>query len=434
MTASTEPGAIQPADLRTLIHVGGLNNVSRRPHDGTFEVGSGARLLSVYERLFRQYGVTIPGGVCYSVGAGGHVTGGGYGLLSRQHGLTVDHLRGVEVVTVRDGRRAELVYCSREDRGDLGDLFWAHTGGGGGNFGLVTRFDFATPGAERGLISPPATVQLVTCSWPWDGVTLEQFNAFLLVFTSWCQTHREPGSAADHVFPWLVVRHASFGGLGMVMQVNDPAGRDVADELVRDLGRALDRNDGPSYVLRQTIPWLNAVREIGTGSAENHDPNRRGKQGSANLRSGLTPAQSRHLYEAMHMNIPGSVSAGFDIAALGGAISQVAPDRTAVYQRDAIMKLLVQTFWTSAAQDEPNVRWLRHAYHGLFERGAPEYDARTAGSYINYPNSDLSDPALNRTGLSAGELYYGGNYERLRQVKRTWDPANHFRHAQSVEL
>ncbi|MFJ2814250.1 MULTISPECIES: FAD-binding oxidoreductase [unclassified Streptomyces] len=426
--------ALSP-DVECLINMNALDDVGHDAARGVYTVGAGARLLNVYDTLYREYGVAVPGGVCYSVGVGGHVLGGGYGLLSRLHGLTVDHLHGVEVVTVDERGRASLTYCDRDSTGALGDLFWAHTGGGGGNFGLVTRFDFRTPGAERPLISPPGSVRIVTCDWPWEGVGPERFGAFLTVFADWCARHHASSPGSDAVFPWLTVRHRDTGGIGMVMQVADPASTAVGDALVAELGAALGYDGGPSYVTSESMPWLNSVRLIGTASAENSNPNRRGKQGSANFRGRFTPVQQAEMYRALHEPIEGSLSAGIDVAALGGAISVPGAGDTAVFQRDATMKLLVQTFWQDAGHDAPNLAWLRGAYHGIFREtgGAPVYDEVTAGSYVNYPNADLSDPAYNTSGVSAGELYYGGNYERLRAVKRRWDPTNVFRHAQSIE-
>ncbi|GCD45991.1 FAD-binding oxidoreductase [Streptomyces paromomycinus] len=422
-------------DVQCLISMGALDRVAHDASRGVYSVGAGARLLNVYDTLYRDHGVTIPGGVCYSVGVGGHVTGGGYGLLSRRHGLTVDHLAGVEVVTVDAHRKASLTYCHRGQTGALGDLFWAHTGGGGGNFGVVTRFDFRTPGAPRGLPSPPSSVQIVTCDWPWDGVGPEKFAAFLDVFADWCADHHTSAPVTDAVFPWLTIRHRDNGGVGMVMQVSDSASTGVADDLVERLGAALGYDAGPSYVTRAWMPWMNSVRLIGTSSDENSDPNRRGKQGSANFRGRFTKVQAAEIHRALHEPIKGSLSAGVDVAALGGAIARPGPHDTAVFQRDATMKMLVQTFWADRRHDDANIAWLRRAYHGIFREtgGVPVYNSVTAGSYVNYPDSDLSDARFNTSGLSAGELYYGENYARLREVKRRWDPTNAFHHAQSVE-
>src|ERR1700722_15202839 len=72
-------------------------------------IEGGATLWDAYGTLYREHGVTLPGGSCYSVGAGGHVTGGGYGLLSRLHGLTIDYLCAVEVVYVDQAGKTQAV-------------------------------------------------------------------------------------------------------------------------------------------------------------------------------------------------------------------------------------------------------------------------------------------------------------------------------------
>src|SRR3954447_2827430 len=145
-------------DGGVIIDLSPMDGVSRA-QDGTYCVEAGNSLWNVYTRLYREYGVTIPAGSCYSVGAGGHVTGGGYGLLSRLHGLTVDHLTAVEVVRVNEEKRAEAIVVTAED-GD--DLLWAHLGGGGGNFGIVTRFWFADPP------SAPTDAWLLSHAWNWS--------------------------------------------------------------------------------------------------------------------------------------------------------------------------------------------------------------------------------------------------------------------------
>ena len=101
-------------DGGVIVDLSPMAAVGRDAASGLYSVEPGAQLLDVYTTLAQQYGVTIPGGSCHSVGAGGHVTGGGYGLLSRLHGLTVDYLDAVEVVHVTKEGRAEVVTVSRE--------------------------------------------------------------------------------------------------------------------------------------------------------------------------------------------------------------------------------------------------------------------------------------------------------------------------------
>lgn len=133
--------------VRVVIDTSLMTGVSYDPEQRVFAVEPGTRLGEVYQRLFLGWGVTLPAGVSPNVGIGGHVVGGGFGYLCRQHGLASDHLYGVEVVVVDDTGTARCVSATREPDDPHRDLWWAHTGGGGGNFGVVTRYLFRSPEA-----------------------------------------------------------------------------------------------------------------------------------------------------------------------------------------------------------------------------------------------------------------------------------------------
>src|SRR3954470_5554364 len=124
---------------------------SHLPDDGSrYRISPGKLLGEVYIDLYKRYGVTIPAGTCYTVGAGGHISGGGYGLLSRLHGLTVDWLSSVEILTVDSHGK---VVSRRVDAQHDPDLFRACRGAGGGNFGVITGYGFDQ--------LPPAPVDVV---------------------------------------------------------------------------------------------------------------------------------------------------------------------------------------------------------------------------------------------------------------------------------
>uniref|UniRef100_UPI00245791B1 FAD-binding oxidoreductase n=1 Tax=Nocardia wallacei TaxID=480035 RepID=UPI00245791B1 len=142
---------VDNANTRALIDLERMTEVRWDQRYRAFSVAAGAELSTVYDRLGR-WGVTIPGGICKGVGAGGHISGGGYGPLSRRHGLVADHLYGVEMVAVDARGEASVVVATRD--GPHRDLWWAHTGGGGGNFGVVTRFLLRSPDADGGGTPP----------------------------------------------------------------------------------------------------------------------------------------------------------------------------------------------------------------------------------------------------------------------------------------
>src|SRR5882762_4692687 len=83
-----------------ILDISPLNEVRAAKSGGPYHMGSGTQLWNGYLELYKRYGVTLPAGTCGSVGAGGHISGGGYGLLSRLHGLTADWLSAVDILTV----------------------------------------------------------------------------------------------------------------------------------------------------------------------------------------------------------------------------------------------------------------------------------------------------------------------------------------------
>ncbi|HEX3470085.1 MAG TPA: FAD-dependent oxidoreductase, partial [Silvibacterium sp.] len=110
-----------------------LNTVDFDPSTHECCVAPGAVLGDIYQSLYKQYGLTLPAGSCYSVGAGGHISGGGYGYLSRLQGLSSDWLAAVDILTVDASGR---VIERRVDRKNDPDLFRACCGAGGAGFGI----------------------------------------------------------------------------------------------------------------------------------------------------------------------------------------------------------------------------------------------------------------------------------------------------------
>src|SRR5690348_10534810 len=97
-----------------IIDLSSLNRVCYDPVHELYGVDGGCMLWNVYEQLYKEHGVTLPGGSCASVGVGGHVVGGGYGLLSRKYGLTVDYLHTVEVIIVTKEKKAAQIIVSKD--------------------------------------------------------------------------------------------------------------------------------------------------------------------------------------------------------------------------------------------------------------------------------------------------------------------------------
>jgi hypothetical protein len=433
---------VSNADVQVIIDLQQMNRIYWDAEHDAFAVEAGATLLDLYEELYLGYGVSLPAGFCYSVGVGGHVTGGGFGLLSRRDGLIVDHLYAVEVVTVDERGRARLVTATRERRDPNRELWWAHTGGGGGNFGIVTRYWFRSPRARGGepgdaLPTPPAEVLLSSVALPWSDLTEEDFARLVGNYGAWYEANSAPDSPYTSLGGYLIMNHRQAGSVVLITQ-SDATAPDAA-RLHADYLDAL--TDGVKAAPRplpepRRLPWLRATRMLGTSVSMLTDTTLRGDHKSACMRRGFTDDQVAALYRHLTRTDYTNRSAQAVLHPYGGRIAAVDSTATASSHRKTVFKLLIQTFWTDPAQDAANVAWTRDIYGDLFAStgGVPVPGERTDGCYVNYPDTDIGDPGLNTSGVPWSALYYKDNYPRLQQVKAAWDPRDVFRHAQSVEL
>ncbi|MFF2625666.1 FAD-binding oxidoreductase [Kitasatospora griseola] len=433
-------------EIRLLLDLSQLDAVGYDPSRRAFEVQPGATLGRVYRTLFKGWGVTIPAGGCPEVGAGGHLVGGGYGPLSRRYGSVVDHLYGVEVVVVdRDGT-ARAVVATREPDDPHRDLWWAHTGGGGGNFGVVTRYWLRSPRADaearaaapdpRRLLPPaPAEILEAVVEWTWDPAkTTEQAVTTLIRnFCTWHETHSDPGSPDNALYAILQLAHQDAGTFSMVVQIDSgvPHAADLVDEFVTHVntGTGLDLDGGSA-----TAPWLYVMTWPGNGESGNLVTRRyKGKAGY--LKRSFTDAQLATIHRHL-TNSTGNAACGMLIVGYGGQVRAVDPGATAVAQRDVVMKAVYHSIWAAEQDDAANLAWVRELYRDVHRDtgGVPVPGEVSDGSYINYPDVDLADPAWNTSGVPWYTLYYKDNYPRLQRVKARWDPRDVFRHALSIEL
>ncbi|MCX4906886.1 FAD-binding oxidoreductase [Streptomyces sp. NBC_00878] len=422
---------------------------------GAFAVEAGATLMDVYDTLYKEWGVTVPGGLCYSVGVGGHVSGGGFGLLSRQHGLTVDHLYAVEVVVVDGTGRVRSVVATREPGDPHRDLWWGCAGGGGGNFGVITRYWFRTPGTSgsdpgRLLVRPPEEVLVQAVTLPWDRLDARRFQRLLENIGAWYEDNSAPDSPFAALSGSFSLTHRAGGGIGMMTQID--ATVPDAERLFQEYVDAI--TDGvqaaPEAATTQTgelgplpelaeptrLPWLRATRRLGTSSPMITDPAVRSDHHSAYLRRRLPAQHIRRIHDWLSSDSVDNPMAMVVINLVGGAIDRVGPDETAVAQRDAIFKLLYQSRWQDPADDAANIAWTSGCYRAVYAEsgGVPVPNGTTDGCYINYPDTGVDDPDANTSGVSWHRLYHKGNYPRLQRVKARWDPRDIFHHRQSVEL
>jgi hypothetical protein len=366
--------------------------------NGRAAVGAGARLIDVYAAL-AQRGRTVPAGTCPTVGIGGLAQGGGIGMSARKFGLTSDNLLEATVV-LADGRAVVANAHTHPD------LYWALRGGGGGNFGIVTRFVFRT--------HPVDNVVTYSLSWPW-------------------------ADAKQVVDAWQKLAPTAPDGLFSVLNVNAAAGSSADPNItsagqfygtearLRTILQPLVSAGTPLHFTTSSRTYLNAtLMWAGCGSlAVCHLPPQ-GNRGRATFAAKSTLSSRRLssagidtlLHQLEERRSTGSGSGIVLLDSWGGAINRVPKARTAFVHRDALFSMQYLAYWDPGAAAAPNLAWLRRCHAAM----RPHV---SAFAYQNYIDPDLS---------SWPHAYYGSNLPRLQQVKRAYDPHNVFHSRQSIRL
>lgn len=429
---------VDSAEVRALLDMSELRDVGFDAGRRAFVIEPGITLGDMYRTLYKNWGVTLPGGSCPSVGIGGHIAGGAYGPLSRRLGYLVDYLCAVEVVVVdADGTARAVVATDAADDPNR-ELWWAHTGGGGGNFGVVTRYWLRSPGAHgddpRTLLpQPPKSVLLGKVIWPWEGMDEADFTRLVQNFVGWYE--RNSGADSDYLdlYSGLLLPHKSSGGIMLNVQMD----AEVPDAAEKFTAFGMEVLEGltvaPVVVENLHLPWYRATQWNGLYTSGGLET-RRSKVKAADMRAHYSDEQVATIYRHLSTDDYANPSAALMFVGFGGMANERPEDSTAIPQRDSVLKLVYSVSWLDAAEDDKHLTWLREWYRDVHRDtgGVPISNGITDGTYINNPDTDLMDPRWNTSGVPWYSFYYKHNYPRLQRVKAAYDPRDVFRHALSV--
>jgi FAD/FMN-containing dehydrogenase len=353
----------------------------------TVRVQPGATLGDL-DAATQAHGLAVPTGINSTTGVAGLTLGGGFGWISRKHGLTIDNLLSAEVVTAT----GEVVRASAQENPDL---FWGIRGGGG-NFGVVTSFEFrAHP------IGPEVLSGLIVHPFADAGDVLRAYRDAM-------------ANAPDEVTVWVVARKAPplpflseevHGTDVLVLAAMYAGDMETGEEALaplRAIGNPIADVIGP----HPFVGWQQAFDPLLTPGARNywktHD--------FAELNDGLIDTVIHYVER-----IPDDQSEVF-FGQLGGATSRVPDDATAYQGRSAAYVMNVHGRWSDAAKDEACIAWCR----ALFAATAPY---ATGEAYVNFMTGEEGDRL---------EDAYGDSYQRLVELKNRYDPGNLFRMNQNI--
>ena len=338
---------------------------------------------------------------------------------------------------VDDGGRARSVVATRETTDQHRELWWAHTGGGGGNFGIVTRYWFRSPrasGEDPATLLPRAPDSITTfrAEWSWSDIDQPAFLRLLKNHGTWCERNVDADSPNASLWVLLELHRKQFGRI-IIRGVSTagPAAERQADDFLAALSDGVGAPNSRELAEMRWLEFaLNPLPDMfamppGGVSAKMKD---------ALLRRRFTDRQIGVAYDYLTRTDNDVMGGLLGLATYGGRINTVALDATASAQRGAILDIACNTGWVDPRDEAKNLAWVRAFYRDLFAEsgGVPVPGDAYDGAFINHPDTDFADPALNTSGVPWHTLYYRENYPRLQRIKAHWDPRNVFRHALSI--
>ncbi|MWL89703.1 FAD-binding oxidoreductase [Cupriavidus sp. SW-Y-13] len=366
-----------------------LRSVHVDPRDRVAWVSPGAT-LGDFDHEAQALGLATPLGINSTTGVAGLTLGGGFGWLTRQYGMTVDNLLGCEVVTA-DGQRHWA------DTTHEPELFWA-VRGGGGNFGVVTLFQF-----RLHQVGPMVTAGLIVFPAAEGKSVLRQYRAFTET------------AMPDNMNVWVVLRRApplpflpsSAHGANVVVlavfHTGDAATADKDIAPLRTFGQAVGEHVGP-------VPyaaWQQAFDPLLTPGARNYWKS----HNFARLDDAAIDLMTDFAARGP------SANAEIFIGQVGGVANRVSPDATAYHHRDARYVMNVHSRWDRTDEDAACIGWARD----FFNAAAPY---ATGGVYVNFMTEDET---------ARVNAAYGHNFDRLAKAKRIYDPQNLFCTNQNIK-
>ena len=375
------------ADDAVVVDLSAMRGGRVDPTERTVRVGGGATWGDLNAMTY-PFGLATTGGIISTTGVGGLTLGGGIGYLSRSLGLSLDNLRSADVVTA-DG----TFHQASED--EDADLFWAIRGGGG-NFGVVTSFEFHLS-PVRDIYGGPMFFELDRA-----GDLLRFYREFIV--DAPVELGCFPAYQIAPPLPFIPEdRHGEPFVAMVACWAGDLEAGEKALQPIRDVAPRVAEMVGP-----MPYPALNSAFDALVPPGLHH-------YWKASFVKELTDdAIAAHLEHGPKLP---AVNSTMHIYPINGACHRVDQDATAFAHRDATFATVIAGMWPpDEVDDEVGTDWVKDYYAAT----APHSEA---GGYINFAAEDDQERV---------RANYGASYDRLQQIKSKVDPGNMFRHNQNI--
>lgn len=379
-----------------IIDISEMETVKASSSSNEAEIGAGIDMLECFEEL-NDMNITFPMATGPSVGLAGLTLGGGVGVTTRKFGLTCDNLLEVEMVNAE----GEIIIANESKNHDL---FWACKGGGGGNFGIATKFKFR--------VHPVNNAAIFSIGYPWE--------AFEYVVDKWQKWNFN----AD----WNMSSFIALVGDKTITVQGQYTGTD--EELAGFMGVIAPMLSDPSpiSVNIQMLPFRIATRIIlgvdpfnPLWRVQQHSDNQIFKSTSAFAMDFFSMEAisilKKYLNTVPQLSAPPSQPTMVQLLGGGGFPDQVKPTATAVWARGTKFIVQYDGYWTAPEDGPETMKWVEDLRN--------ELSPHTTGAYVNYSDADIPNYL---------QQYYGGNLERLVKVKAHYDPNNVFNYPQSIPV
>jgi FAD/FMN-containing dehydrogenase len=370
-----------------VIDLSKMKNVRVDPIKKVARVGGGATWGDVDHATY-PFGLAAPGGIISTTGVGGLTLGGGIGYLTRGVGLSIDNLLAADVV-LADGRQVTASDYQNED------LFWALRGGGG-NFGIVTNFEF----------------QLHNVGDVVGGPLFYEFDDAAAVLQCYRDYIAKAPEPLGCFFGWQIAPPLPFipehrvGHLFCVLVTCWNGPKAEAEQVLRPLRAAAEVK--AEHVGVVPYPALqSAFDELVPKGMQNY--------WKADFIDKLTDdAIAAHIE---HGKKTPNVSSSMHLHPINGAAQRVGADETAFGHRDKSFAPVIVGIWPDPNDNEANTKWVKDYYAAIHPHSGGE------GGYVNFMSGDDDHRVAEN---------YGANYERLTSVKAKYDPYNLFHVNQNI--